>query len=218
MTARAAASILYFSPFPRDAGRVMGRSTPASRRLFRSFAGWWLIGISIAPALAHDLTITQVLASFDRPGIVDVKIDIDLTSLLPSPEAYYGLAVSAADVQRRAIEALLPQVVDGLRVTIGQDRLHLIFQDYKLPALSPADFLDPTTDHFTFLHFIAVLPASRKPIRLVVPPKAKVSYPIAFIVQIPSAHFSQASWLGDESEESDLFDWAAAAPKAGAAR
>jgi hypothetical protein len=197
---------------------VVGISNRAARRRLRAFAGFWLIGISAAPALAHDLTITQVLASFERPGIVDIKIDIDLTTLLPSPEAYYDLSASTAGVQQRAIEALLPQVVDGLQVTIGRDRLHLILQDYKLPALSQAAFLDPTTDHFTFLHFLAVLPASREPIRLVVPPKTKVSYPIAFIVQIPSAHFSQASWLGDESEESDLFDWAAAAPKAAAAR
>jgi hypothetical protein len=196
---------------------VVGKSKLAASRRTWVLAALLLAGNGAAPALAHDLTITQVLASFDRPGMVDVKIDLDLTTFLPAPEAYPALAAAAAEVQRRSIEALLPQVLDGLQVTIGRERLRLILQDYKLPTLSPADFLDPTSDHFTYLHFIAVLPASREPIRLVVPRNSKAAYPIAFMVQIPSAHFSQASWIGDESEESDRFDWAAAAPRAGAA-
>jgi hypothetical protein len=167
-------------------------------------------------ALAHALTITQVLASFDQPGTVDVKIDIDLTNLLPSPEAYYALSQAPAADQQQTIGGLLPGITSDLQVQIGATRLALIFQGYALPALSKSDYLDPTVDHFTTLHFIAVLPATRDPIRLVVRPGARVDYPVAFIVQIPSAHISEASWIEDESEESDLFDWVDVAPKAGA--
>ncbi|HEX3730607.1 MAG TPA: sialate O-acetylesterase, partial [Opitutaceae bacterium] len=76
--------------------------------------------------------------------------------------------------------------------------------------------LDPTADHFTLLHFIAALPGSREPIRLVVRRGTPITYPIAFIVQIPAAHLSDASWIQDETEESDPIDWAKSAPQAGA--
>jgi hypothetical protein len=159
-----------------------------------------------------------VLASFERPGLVDVKIDVDLTPLLASPEAYGDLAAAPAEAQRRAIEALLPQVEGALQLWVGGERLRLIFQDYRVPALARAAILDPTADHFTLLQFVAALPAGREPIRLVVKPGSRVAYPVAFIMQIPAAHISEASWIQDASEESDRFDWAAAAPRAGAVR
>jgi hypothetical protein len=168
-------------------------------------------------ARAHALTITQLLVSFDQPGTIDVKIDIDLTNLLGSPEAYYAVSQAAAEAQQQAVGRLLAGITNDLQVHFGDLRPTLIFQGYTLPALSKSDYLDPTVDHFTTLHFIAVLPATRNPIRLVVRPGARVDYPVAFIVQIPSAHISEASWIEDESEESDEFDWVDVAPKAGAA-
>jgi hypothetical protein len=153
--------------------------------------------------------------SFDQPGTINVKIDIDLTSALRSPEAYYALATARADVQRSEIERLLPGVVDGLQLFVGDDRLRLVLQRFSLPKLSHDEFLDPATDHFTTLDFIAVLPASQEPLRLVVPPGAMVDYPVAFIVQIPSAHVSDTSWIEDTSTESDPFEWYGAAPQAG---
>jgi HupE / UreJ protein len=168
-------------------------------------------------ARAHALTITQLLVSFDQPGTIDVKVDLDLTNLLGSPEAYYALSQATPEAQQQGIGRLLAGITNDLQVHFGDARPALIFQGYALPALSKADYLDPTVDHFTTLHFIAILPATRDPIRLVVRPGARVDYPVAFIVQIPSAHISEASWIEDESEESDSFDWADVAPKAGAA-
>jgi hypothetical protein len=168
-------------------------------------------------ARAHALTITQLLVSFDQPGTIDVKVDLDLTNLLGSPEAYYALSQATTEAQQQGIGRLLAGITSDLQVRFGDARPALIFQGYALPALSKSDYLDPTVDHFTTLHFIAVLPATRDPIRLVVRPGARVDYPVAFIVQIPSAHISEASWIEDESEESDSFDWADVAPKAGAA-
>jgi hypothetical protein len=39
---------------------------------------------------------TQVLVSFNRPGTVDVTIDLDLAALLPSPDAYAALSTAQA--------------------------------------------------------------------------------------------------------------------------
>jgi hypothetical protein len=170
------------------------------------------------PARAHPLSITQVLAAFERPGLVDVKMDLDLTPLLPSPEAYAALAAAPPAAQQAAVARLLPQILGGLQLRLGPERLRLILQDFKVPALPREAILDPTADHFTLLHFVAALPARRDPIRLVVAPGTLITYPIAFIVQIPAAHVSDASWIQDETEESEPIDWAKSAPQAGAGR
>lgn len=186
-------------------------------RWFRVLAmGLGLIALLARPARAHDLTITQVLASFEQPGIVDVRFDLDLTAYLASPEAYYALAIDRPENQRKVVDGFLPEIMDSLQLHVGALQLPLVFQSFSLPVLSKEDFLDPTVDHFTTLHFIAVLPATRDPIRLVIKPGSKVAYPVAFTVQVPSAHISEASWIEDESEESDEFDWAGVAPRAGA--
>lgn len=176
-----------------------------------------LIALLPRTAQAHSLTITQVLASFERPGILDVTIDYDFTAMLGSPDAYYALSRASADAQRQQIQGLLPQVLQGLQLYIGHQRLPLILQSYSLPALSAQDFQDPAVDHFTTLHLIGVLPATQDPLWLMVPYGSKVDYPVAFIVQIPSAHISATSWIEEGSNESDPFDWAGVAPQAGSA-
>ena len=181
------------------------------------YIGIWaaLAAILSVSASAHTLTITQVLVSFDQPGTIGVKIDIDLTSVFQSPEGYYAISVAQPDAQRRAIDQVLPGVLESLQLYVGNERLRPILQQFSFPRLSQEDFLDPATDHFTTLSFIAVLPGSREPMKLVVPPEARVDYPVAFIVQIPSAHVSDTCWIDDTSTESDPFDWAGVAPQAG---
>ena len=72
-------------------------------------AGWvGLLGLSPAPAAAHSLTITQVQVSFDEPGKVAVRIDIDLTGAIGSAEGYNRLASAEADLQRGAVDGLFP--------------------------------------------------------------------------------------------------------------
>ena len=177
----------------------------------------WAAAAAAVPASAHTLTITQVLVAFEQPGIVSVKVDIDLTGAFQSPEGYYAISTAQPDAQRQAIERVLPNVLESLQLFVGNERLRPILQQFSFPRLSQEDFLDPATDHFTTLNFIAVLPASREPMKLVVPPGARVDYPVAFIVQIPSAHISDTCWIEDTSTESDPFDWAGVAPQVGGA-
>jgi hypothetical protein len=172
-----------------------------------------LLGVPAAPSFAHSLTITQVLVSFDHPGKVDVKIDIDLTNTIGSPDKYYALTAKKPAAQRDAINALIPGVLDGLQLYIGGVRLRPELQRFGLPKLSHDQFLDPATDHFTTLDLVAELPLSREPLRLVVPPDAVVDYPVAFVVQIPSAHVSDTRWIEDTATESEPFDWSDAAPR-----
>jgi HupE / UreJ protein len=143
-----------------------------------------------------------------------VKIDIDLTNTIGSPDKYYALSAAKPEAQRDAINGLIPGVLDSLQLYIGSVRLRPELQRFGLPRLSHDQFLDPATDHFTTLDLTAELPSSGEPLRLVVPPDAVVDYPVAFVVQIPSAGISDTRWIEDTATESEPFDWSDAAPRA----
>src|ERR1700676_2617839 len=82
----------------------------------------------LAPlAGAHTMTMTQVLVSFGKPDTVDVKIDIDLTLLLGSPERYYEVGTESPQKQRADIAQIVPRILDCLQLFVGQERLHLVF-------------------------------------------------------------------------------------------
>jgi hypothetical protein len=189
-----------------------------SRRIFRIAPLACLLGLLPLGARAHDMTITQVVASFDRPGMLSVKIDLDLTKLLGSPEAYFALSAASPQAQSPTIQKLLPAIFEGLQLHIGEPQLQLILQSFTVPRLSAADFDDPAVDKFTTLNFIAVLPASRDPLYLAVPDDAQVAYPVAFTVQIPAAQISETTFMEEGTNDSDPFVWADSAPRAGSAQ
>ncbi len=189
-----------------------------SRRIFRIAPLACLLGLLPLGARAHDMTITQVVASFDRPGMLSVKIDLDLTKLLGSPEAYFALSAASPLAQSPTIQKLLPAIFEGLQLHIGEPQLQLILQSFTVPRLSAADFDDPAVDKFTTLNFIAVLPASRDPLYLAVPDDAQVAYPVAFTVQIPAAQISETTFMEEGTNDSDPFVWADSAPRAGSAQ
>jgi hypothetical protein len=161
------------------------------------------------------MTITQVLVSFGQPGTVDVKIDIDLTMMLGTPERYYQFATGGLPLQQAALDKLVPRVLDSVQLFSGETRLLPVFQGYSLPEASKADYLDASMSKLTSLRFLAVLPAGRQPLRLRVPVGAEVDYPVAYTVQVPSAHVSITRWLESGMHESDPFAWAGLSARAG---
>jgi hypothetical protein len=182
-----------------------------------------LAGFFPAAGWSHGLTITQVQVTFARPGVVDITIDLDLTSLLASPESYYALSIDKPEVQQVTINRLLPGILLDLQLSSGSEPLAPLLQGFKLPALSRENFLDPTVDHFATLRFVATLPSGRTdPVWLHVPYGAHVDYPVAFTLGVPAAHVLTTSWLDDGTEDSEPFEWAkyapavAASPPAGA--
>jgi hypothetical protein len=171
--------------------------------------------VFLAPlAGAHTMTMTQVLVSFGKPDTVDVKIDIDLTLLLGSPERYYEVGTESPQKQRGDIGQIVPRVLDNLQLFVGQERLRLVFQDFSAAKAQKSDYLDGSTSKLSTFSFVAELPASTDPLKLVVPVGAEIDYPIAYTVQIPSAHLSVTRWLEDGMHESDPFVWVGMAPAA----
>ncbi len=156
---------------------------------------------------AHALNITQVQVTFDAPGSMEVRVDIDLTPFL-LPEGYHALSLEPAAAQRAAVTRLLPEIHEGLQLFVGTGQLRLDFQDCTLPTGSLEMFLDPAAGKYAVLRFRATLPADTGPLQLVVPYGTKVPHPVAFTARVPSAGISAMSMIDEAGTESDPFDWA----------
>jgi hypothetical protein len=155
------------------------------------------------------MMMTQVLVSFGQPNAVDVKIDVDLTLLLGSPERYYELATESPQKQQEDVRRIVPRVVDNLQLFVGQQRLQLLFRSFSASKAQKADYLDASMSKLSTLSFVAALPAGAGPLKLVIPLGAEVDYPVAYTVQIPAAHLSVTRWVEEGMHESDPFVWAA---------
>jgi len=164
--------------------------------------------VLMAPvAGAHTVMMTQVLVSFTKPGTLDVKIDVDLTLLLGTPDRYYELATAPLQRQQEDVKVLAPQVTDNLQLFVGQQRLRLEFRGFTAAKAQKADYLDASMSKLSRFDFVAALPASGEPLRLVVPLGAQVDYPVAYTVQIPARHSSVTRWLEEGVHESEPFVW-----------
>jgi hypothetical protein len=163
------------------------------------------------------MTLTQVLVSFGQPETVDVKIDIDLTLLLGSAERYYELATESPERQREDVTQVVPRVVASLQLFVGPKPLQLTFRQFTAAKAQKSDYLDASMSKLATFSFVASLPASSDPLKLVVPIGALIDYPVAYTVQIPSAHVSVTRWLEDGMHESEPFAWAGRVPQGKAA-
>jgi hypothetical protein len=167
-----------------------------------------------AAARAHTMMMTQVLVSFAEPGAVEVKIDMDLTLLLGSAQAYYALACASPDEQRAQIRQIVPRVIDSVELFVGPQRLPLEFRRFTAATAQRTDYLDASLPKLSTFNFVAPLPARDDPLVLVVPLGAQIDYPVAYTVQIPAAQVSVTRWLEEGMHRSDAFAWAARVPAA----
>jgi len=177
-----------------------------------------LTAIVFAPAAqSHTMQMTQVLVSFGPTGRVGVTIDIDLTLMLGSGEAYYALASDTPAQQQAQLRRIVPLVEASLPLFAGSERLRLELLHFSAPVAPRANFLDGSISKFSTFTFTAPLPVSTAPLQLRVPIGANLDYPIAYTVQIPSAKLSVTRWLEDGEHESEPFAWAGRVPGAASA-
>lgn len=167
-----------------------------------------------APVWAHTMMPTRVLVSFESPLRLDVRIDIDLTLMLGSPERYYELVTEPGQKQQADIQQILPKLMDTLQLLIGQQRLQLALTGFTAAQASKTDFLDASQSKPSTFHFVARLPATSAPLTLVVPMGADLDFPIAYTIQIPANHFSKTRWLEGGVHASDPFTWYGKVPEA----
>jgi len=178
------------------------------------------IALVVSTAQAHTAMPTLVLVSFEegRPGTVDVKIDVDLTLLLGSPERYYQLATDPEEEQHEEVRRLVPQLLEALQLRIGEASLALSLQAFSAAKATRTEFLDSSTSKLSTFKFSGTLPAVPGPLQLIVPIGADVTYPIAYTVQIPATHLSVTRWLDGGMHASEPFQWADKVPVGSAAQ
>ena len=173
----------------------------------------FLLMVIVAPlAAAHSMITTQVAVTFADSQSADVKIDIDLTLLLGSPQKYFDLASAAAPEQKAQIEALVPQLNEALQLYAGAYRLQPRLHDFAVSRASKAEFLDDSVSKHTTFHLVAPLQGQRGRVKLVSPIGAPIDYPVAYTVQVPPAGVSITRWLEPGVHESDAVEWASRLP------
>jgi hydrogenase/urease accessory protein HupE len=169
-------------------------------------------------AVAHTQMMTEVLVSFRQPEQVDVTIGLDLSLMLGSPERYYQLATESSDQRQKELQTIVPTVIDSLQLWVGSERLKLAFHGFSASTAHKSDYLDGSMSKLSTFEFVAALPAravppaTDAPLKLVIPIAAPIDYPVAYTVQIPSAHLSMTRWVEEGVHESDPFVWGDKAP------
>jgi hypothetical protein len=158
-------------------------------------------------ARAHTMMMTEVLVSFGRPGTADVKVDVDLTVLLGSPQRYYEVAIEPPPKQQEDIRRILPQLLENVQLFVGPERLSLTFRGFSAAAAPQAEYLDASLSKLSTLRFVAAIPPEAGPLRLVVPLGAQIDYPVAYTVQVPARHLSITRWLEEGVHESGPIEW-----------
>jgi hypothetical protein len=161
---------------------------------------------------AHTMTLTEVTVTLATPRKLDVKIGIDLTQILGSPERYYQFVTEPEAAQQAEVRTLLPQVLAGLQLVVGSTPLKLELKQFSTTTANTTLILDSQMSTLSTFRFTAALPASREPLKLLVPIGAPIDYPVVYTVQVPAAHVSMTRWLEDGAHESEPYDWAGWAP------
>lgn len=179
----------------------------------RRCIAWALLLMSWAClAGAHTMTLTEVTVTFATPGKLDVKIGIDLTQILGSPDRYYQFVTEPEAAQQADVRTLLPQVLAGLQLVVGSAPLKLELKQFSTATANKTLILDSQMSTLSTFRFTAALPASQEPLKLLVPIGAPIDYPVVYTLQVPAAHVSMTRWLEDGAHESEPYDWAGQAP------
>ena len=175
----------------------------------RRCIAWALLLMSWAClAGAHTMTLTEVTVTFATPGKLDVKIGIDLTQILGSPDRYYQFVTEPEAAQQAEVRTLLPRVLAGLQLAIGSTPLKLELKQFSTATANKTLILDSQMSTLSTFRFTAALPASQEPLKLLVPIGAPIDYPVVYTLQVPAAHVSMTRWLEDGAHESEPYDWA----------
>ena len=156
---------------------------------------------------AHTMTLTEVTVTFAKPGTLDVKIGLDLTQILGSPERYYRFVTEPETAQREELRDIVPRVLAGVRLLIGTTPLQLTLQQFSTATANQTLILDSQMSTLTTFRLTAPLPDSHEPLKLQVPIGAPIDYPVVYTLQIPAAGVSMTRWLEDGAHESEPYDW-----------
>lgn len=159
-------------------------------------------------AQAHVDAPTLILVQAKSPSEFSVKIDVDLSPILGSPDTYYQFVRRNPGPQDQQLRSAAASVQDQLDILVGGKPLKLKFESFKAAVWAEGEVVETGSagKRSTFF-YTAPIPKSAEPMRLVTPVGMTIEYPIAFSVQVPSKDISVTRWLVTGMRETDTLDW-----------
>lgn len=159
-------------------------------------------------ARAHVDAPTLILVRAETPDMFSVKVDVDLSPILGSPEAYYKFIRRNPRNDDRELSSIAASVQEPLKILVGSKRLKLDFQNFKATTWAEGEVVETGSagKRSTFF-YTATIPASAEPMQLVTPAGMPIEFPIAFTVQVPSKDISTTRWLVTGMRETEKLDW-----------
>lgn len=162
---------------------------------------------NFAIAHAHVLNMTRVRVSFDDSAVFKAEVDIDLTQLLGSSQAYYDLSLLAKEAQAGQLSLLTAALMETLTFHFGDAVVEPELVDWRVPVVDRAHYDDYYVGKMTHLVWQGRVPASRAPFVLGVAAGAPIEYPIAFTVERTDRGVRKTRWMDVGGQESQLFDY-----------
>ena len=147
---------------------------------------------------------------------VDVKIDVDLTLLLGSPERYYEVATESPERQQEDVEATRRRGSSTTCSSLSDSSAcNSVFRRFSAAKAQKADYLDASMSKLSTFSFVAALPAGTGAAEARRAAGRRGRLPSRLHRADPSAHLSVTRWLEEGMHESDPFVWAGKVPRPG---
>ncbi|RYD41886.1 MAG: HupE/UreJ family protein, partial [Verrucomicrobiaceae bacterium] len=159
-------------------------------------------------AMAHVDAPTLILVRAESPEEFSVKIDVDLSPILGSPEIYHRFVLRNPGNDDAELHRAAASVRDQLQIVAGAAPLDLEFKSFTGAEWAEGEVIETgSAGKRSTFYYTAAIPKTTEPIRLITPVGMTIEYPLAFTVQVPSKDISVTRWLVTGMRQTDDLDW-----------
>jgi len=204
---------------PAAAGRAAARPRRRALRLLGAVA--LVFAFLLTPAQAHVWNMTRVRVTFSDARQCDVRIEVDLTRLLGTPEEYFALTQADFAAQDRRLRAMFAELWPQFQFRAGERPLEGRLVKFRLPTGPRGEFGYIGVGKMTEFDVVVPLPDAPGPLWFEPDAGLLIEYPLAATFEVPAQNLNITRWL-DLPAPSRRFDFrahlaSAAAPAAGPA-
>lgn len=155
------------------------------------------LALLLAPvaAWAHALNMTRVMVTSPVPGTMTVQVDIDLSLMLGSYEAYRDLLLAKGPAQEKPLRELGRRTLGELGVKLDNQPLVTDPKDWTLPDAPPDRIGDQTTSAMTTFRYVQTLAPGDHELTVTPPAMSKIEFPLAYTFSIPAQKLLMTRWL-----------------------
>jgi len=180
------------------------RARHAVRRL--ALVAGFFLGLSALEA--HVWNMTRLHVGFASTRRCDVRLDLDLTRLLGSADAYYALTQADPARQDAVLRPLLEQIWPQLHLQADGQPLSGRLVRFRLPQGPRSEFGYVGVGKMTEFLVDVALPEHGTEVWCEPAPELAIEYPIGVTFEIPAQNLNITRWI-DVPGPSRKFDYAA---------